>query len=470
MLWLTLQQLKSSKVEARIEAARKLGVLKEKKAASALIESLQDENHEVRLAVIDALRSIAHPAAAEPLCAALTDVPKRAKGRPSTKGSEAAECEALAAALAAIGTPSVHPLLDTLRSEEREPRRWAAQALGLIKAPQAVTPLAERLEDPRSDVRKAAARALGDIGDPSALKPLMNALANKDPETRRAAAEALATIKQSEVAVPALSRSLVDPAETVQLAAIEALRSIGGLQAATALRSASDGSARKSVREAAGSALKSVRLEPAGAVERAAAAVILGDFAGAVREGKAAIPSLAGALGSRDAVRRRQATDALVSLHSEEALGPLLEALKDHDPQVQASAARGLAIIGRPALAGLVNAVSAPDASVQREAARALGQIRDPNSANALVEVILRNRSTTEEYPDSLEAARAAAAALEAILSGAARQIEEEQLRRIAAVPDCTVVRQWDEKQAEVALDCTRIRDLAKGELDRRGG
>jgi HEAT repeat protein len=470
MLWWIRQQLKSSKWEARVEAARKLGASNEKKAAPALVECLPDENHEVRRAVIEALGAIAHPAAAEPLSAALAALPARARDRKTNidKSAELVEYEALAAALGAVGTAAVRPLLKLLSSEDAEPRRWAACALGFIKDPQAIEPLAARLDDARSEVRKAAAHALGDIGDPRALKPLINALANKDPETRRAAAEALGAIK-AEGAVRPLASATGDPTEAVQLAAVDALRRIGGLQAAVALRSAFE-VGKRSVREASGAALKSMPFAPANAEERATVAVLFGDFPAAVREGTAAVQALAEALASRDAARRRQAADALASLRSGEALAPLLRALKDHDPQVQNSAARALANIGFPAVQGLVDALGSPDASVQREAARALGEIRDPRSVPALVETITRNRSTTEEYPDSLEAARAAADSLQSILfSGITQQVAEGDLLRIAGVPDCMMLRLSNEKpSAELALDCTRIRDLARQELERR--
>jgi len=468
MLWWTLQQLKSSKWEARAEAARKLGAAKEKKAVPALIEFLSDENKEVRKAVIEALGTIAHPAAAEPLSSTLASLPARAKERKSNvdKKEELAEYESLAAALGAIGTPAAGSVIKVLGAREQEPRRWAACALGLIKDPQAIDPLAERLDDARSDVRKAAAHALGCIGHQRALEPLINTLAHKDPETRRAAADALGAIKSPE-AVPQLGRALNDPAEAVQLAAIDALKTIGGLQAAVALRSGFD-AGKKSVRDASGAALKSMHFVPSNAAERATVATFVGDFAAAVREGTAAIPPLSEAMRSKDAATRRLAADALGSLRSAEGLAPLLQALKDHDSQVQSSAARALATIGSPAVEGLTDALGSPDASVQREAARALGEIRDPRSARALADMITRSRGLTEEYPDLLEAASAAADSLQAVLTHAGGQIPKEDLSLIAEVPDCMLLRQSDGKPQPETVDCSRIRALGQQELEHR--
>jgi HEAT repeat protein len=473
MLWWTLQQLKSSKPEVRAEAARKLGDSKEKKAVPALIKALADENWSVRIEAGKALGAIVHPAAIEPLAATLAYLPKAAKARRggSDKGFEAAQYEALATALGRQGLPAVTPLLRLLRSDDNEARRWAAHALALIKDPRTVPPLAERLDDSRSEVRKAAARALGEIGDPSALSPLKKALANRDPETRRAITEALGTIG-GESATDALAGVTEDENEAIQLAAVEALRKIGGLRAGYGLRKALEGSKKKVVNEAAAATLKSMKFSPAGAEERAAVAVLLGDFAAAVSEGQAATDALIEALGSRDAGRRRQAAEALGTVRSERAVRPLLAALKDYDSKVREAAADALARIGLPAFEGLKASLESPDAAVESLAARALGQIGDARAAGALADTIARNRSTTSSYPEPLEAVRAAAAALNAILTASASYVVDEDLEQIASVPDGMLEHPEggteESRRPERIVDCTHIRELARRELDRR--
>jgi HEAT repeat protein len=454
MIWWTLQQLKSSKWEARLEAAKKMGASRERKAVPALLERLQDENAEVRGAAIDALGLIAHPASAEPLSSALAAVP-------GSEARDSGEAERLAAALSALGKPAVRPVLALLRSEDKETRRWAALILGRLRDPEAVEPLAEKLDDNRSDVRKFAAEALGAIADERGARFLVKVLSHRDSETRRAAAEALGRIK-SDSATDALVRAVTDSSEGVQLAAVTALGRIPGLRSAAALRTAAE-SGRKSLREAAVSALQAMAFTPDTPGDRAAFFVHTGNFNGALREGNAAEAPLVAALASREPARRLQAVKALASLKLASSLAPLQEALRDHDRGVQEAAADALAGFGPAATEYLGIALESPDASVQRQAARALGFIGDPKMAAALASVIYENRRTQADYPESLEAARAAADSLRAILASSADTIDSHALARIAEVPDCTVVELSAEQvpQEKPALDCSLIRRLA---------
>ncbi len=465
MLWWTLRQLKSSKWQVRADAARLLGESDQKKAVPALIAALADENPAVRLAVTQALVTLRHPATAEPLAQSLAALSRRAKNRRSDEPafSPHAEYEALAQALGVLGTAAVPPLLRQLNSEEKETRRWAAHALGLARDPRSVPPLVKMLADSRSDVRKAVALALGEIADAQALEPLIAALANRDPETRRAAAVALGSIGR-DGAVDALRAVMEDPNEPVQLAVVEALRKIGGLCAGRALRAAID-DGRKSVSDAAKAALESLKFAPRNAEERATAALLLGDFPAAVREGEAAAGAFIETLASRDAQRRRMAAAALASLALPSAMRPLLGAMKDHDASVQDAAAKAVAAIGPAALAGLEELLTHHDPSVQRLAARSLGDIGDPRATGALVGIIGEEAGIAGDRRESLEVIRAAAAALEHILSAHHDELPIEELERIAALPDvvCRNAAGTEEEKA----DCSVLRDLARQAMQR---
>ena len=467
MLWLSVWQLKSSRWQVRAEAAARLGASRQKRAAPALIRALENENAAVRLAVIEALGAICHPAAAEALAASLAGLSRRPKDALAAEEapSREAEYEALALALGALGPAAVPPLLRLLDSDERDARRWATHALGRTRDPRAADPLIKRLGDNRSDVRKAAALALGEIGDRSALESLVKTLANRDPETRRAAAVALGMIGSDQAADP-LCALLEDPNEPVQLAVVEALRRIGGLRGGAGLRAALDGG-RKNVRESPAAALSSLQFAPASAEERAAVAVLAGDFPAALREGAAAAGALLAALGSRNAQRRRQAAEALAALRPAAAVDPLLRALRDLDVAVREAAARALAEIGPAALDGLVGMLAHNDATAQRLAARSLGDIGDPRAVAALADAIEQNRFIASDYPEPLEVVRAAAAAVAAIFARCSSSVPKADLLRIAAVPDA--VRQDAAGRAgEIAFDCSPIRDLAQQELNRR--
>jgi HEAT repeat protein len=300
--------------------------------------------------------------------------------------------------------------------------------LGLIGDAQAVGPLGKALQDRRSEVRQEAALSLGKIGSDDAVACLIAALAHKDLETRRAAIEALG-LAGKEAAVDALVPLTDDRDEPTQLAAVRALAKLGGMRAAVGLRSALE-SGPKAVRDAAAAALKSMRIEPAGPEDRATIAILAADFDAALREGDGAVQALIQSLGSRDPGRRLQASESLVKLGSEKSIQALLQLLRHHEPEMRDAAARALASVGVSALGGLLEAL--------------------PARAQA----------------SQLLASRTAAEALEQLLRAHAAVISQEDLKRIAELPEPAIVK--EDGSTEVAADCTAIRSLARQELLRR--
>ncbi len=469
MLWWTIRQLKSSQWQVRAETAARLGAAREKKAVPALIHATADENSQVRIAAINALAELRHPAAAEPLAARLAELASLSKAPARGDGEEAptlAEYEALARALGAQGAACVPTLLRLLDAQDRDTRRWAAHALGLAHDARAIDPLVRRLADNRSEVRKAAAQALGALGDAHALDPLIQCLTNRDQETRRAAVLALGDLGD-ERAVDALRSTCGDPNESIQLASVESLRKIGGLRAGAALNAMLD-SGRKAVRDAAAAALRSLEFSPGSSAERAAVAVLKGDFPGAAAEGEAAIPFLAEVLSAKDPNRRRLAVDALGLLRSPSAVPPLVRAVCDHDAMVQQAAAQALRGGGPEAIQGLASLLSHADPSVQSLAARALGEGGRPQAVDGLSRLIEQNPVISNEFPEVADALRAAADSLMSILAASSAEIPQADLERLASVPDAVRQRPRAETQAP-EVDCAPIRALAQTELKRRG-
>jgi HEAT repeat protein len=473
MLWWTLQKLKSSDWQVRAGAARALSDARESKAVPKLIKALENPVGEERQAVIEALGSIGHPGAVDALVAALKGAPRQSKIRRGDAAADIgiAECRAAAEALAGIGQASLVPLIGLLRSEDKSHRRWAAYAIGRIKDPRGLDPLIEKLQDPRSEVRQAAARALGDLGEQRAAQPLMKVVAGRDAETRRAAADALGMLGAVE-AVDALGAAAHDANEPLQLAAIQALKSIGGLKAGRKVRSALE-TGKKAVREAAAAALASMAFESTGPQDRAAGAVLRGDFDLALREGATAVEALVSALSSRDAAHRFKAVDALGSLRSEQAVRPLLAALDDYDGSVQEAAATALAGIGTAAVPGLTVMLTSERASLRRLAATALEKIGDPGAAGAIVDAIAAGRRARADDSESRVAAEAAARALIGLLSKAAAHIPPDVLQRIAAMPALNpagaMTGTGDADARQMSVDWNFVRDLAHREMHQRG-
>ncbi len=472
MLWWTLQKLKSSDWHVRAEAARTLAAARETKAVPSLIKALDEDIGEERLALVEALGTIAHPAAVDALVSALKDQPRRLKTRRKdlAAGTNVAEYKSMAEALARIGSPSLHPLIGILDSEDRETRRWAAHALGLMRDPGALDPLAARLQDSRSEVRQAAARALGNLGHPRAVQPLLKIVGGKDPEARRAAVEALGMLGVEE-AIDVLGVAAQDSNEPLQLAAVEALRRIGGLRAGRKIRPVLE-TGRRAVREAAAAALASMRLETATAEDRAAGAVLRSDFEAALREGLSAVEPVISALGSRDAGHRVKAVKALATLHSERSLRSLLLALDDHDRTVQEAAANALAATGQPAVAGLKDLLASGHSSVRRLAAVTLGRIGAPEAVDALVDASLPNRNIQSDDSESLAAVSAAACAISGLLAKAGGDVSRNTLDRIAAMPDHPWARGMaqprDTEAQQLCQSWAVILDLVRQELHRR--
>jgi len=133
--------------EDRINAAIALGNISDSRAIEPLIETLKDEDENVR--------------------------------------------DAAAKSLIDIGKPAVGPLIEALKDDDENVRALSAAALGDIGDTRAVDPLIENLKDEKVYVRAVTAFVLGYIGDPRAVDPLIAALNDVDSNVRQAAATGL---------------------------------------------------------------------------------------------------------------------------------------------------------------------------------------------------------------------------------------------------------------------------------------
>ena len=148
--------------------------------------------------------------------------------RQTTPGEEAA------AALVAIGTEALAPLMMSARAPQWIARRNAIWALGSLHDRRAISPALMALADREPPVRRVAAWALGTLDADDAVTALIDALKDSDADVRAQVAWALGAIGDRR-AVDGLIAALKDGAEHVRAQAAWALGSLGDHRASSAL-------------------------------------------------------------------------------------------------------------------------------------------------------------------------------------------------------------------------------------------
>jgi len=162
----------------------------------------------------------------------------------------------------------------------------------------------------------------------------------------------------------------------------------------------------------------------------------------------------------------------LGQLKARRAAPALARLLRDHDDSVRRAAAWALSTIEGEAVPALIEVLSSHDDRTQQLAAEALGRIGDTRAIRSLLDTIVRNREASAQYPEPLEAARAAQDALVKILTVSAGSIPHVDLDAMAGAPDgvCIHLISDDEPtiRQEVVVDCSGLRALAGAERARR--
>ena len=146
--------LKNPKSNIRMDAAAKLGQIKDKRAVEPLCDALEDKSLDVRHQVVHAL-------------GALGEIDERAT-KCLVKALEDREVDADAGdSLIRIGGPAVKALTEALKSPDiKEEAVGLLGTIGVGKAPvkvkgDVIEPLCGALKDKSADVRETAALALG---------------------------------------------------------------------------------------------------------------------------------------------------------------------------------------------------------------------------------------------------------------------------------------------------------------------
>jgi hypothetical protein len=420
--------LKQPDPAVRQAAARALGLINPDPAVAvpALEGLLSNGSTADRLAAAEALGNLVR--------VALVNNTTRSR---TTTGVEVSNPEVVAVS-AAVVPAAARPLDDPNVAVRRlcaDALDQAAASMGrLIQDPRPSEEYATGLEDPVKEVQSERAM----------LVPLMNALkdqgavlaravADRDPETRllarrtleemgyaryrlrrrlnsvqRPAAEAPkvgakeklpelgeddALLDGLRVARPALAAGIADPDVRAQLAALDALETLGGEAAPAA----------PALIRALGDRDRFVRWAAARVLTRA----------GAV-EPDAAVPALVRLVNDSDLDLRRAATSALSAYGpvARAAVPALVRALGATDAEMRVAVIKALEGIGTdaaPAIPGLANALSDPDARVRQIAAEALTKF-GPAASAAVPQL---RRALDDESP---EVRRAASDALLSII------------------------------------------------------
>lgn len=293
-------------------------------------------------------------------------------------------------------SPAVGALIETLSDANAGVRVVAAQSLGQIQDPRAITALSKALkEDTDARVRQAAAEALGEIDDNRAVPALVDALkVEKIASVRRAIVEALGEIDDPSAA-SAIGAFAKDADAQVRRAVASALGELEdpiGVPALVSMARDEDAEVRKEVAESLG------EIEHANAID--ALSILAKDSDPEVRshaisslgnlEDMRTLGTLVAALKDENADVRNQAADAIGNIDGLRTAPPaLIEALRDPHRDVRSNAASALGDIGDvAAVPALKRAVADTDTDVRRNVVEALKEIGGAEALEALVALL----------------------------------------------------------------------------------
>lgn len=405
----------SPEEEARYRAVASADLSNES-GRDALVRALYDESWRVRKAAAERLPAISDVQGAIPqLLTVLAD-----RGQTGARN-------AAAEALARMAPHSTPALMELLRHEDPDQRKFAADILAEAGDPQSSTALIAALNDPDRNVQLSVAEAVAKVGGDEARRAIERLLSHQDPLLKLAALDGLAALRHAPP-LPVLMPLLDDPA--LRRAAF---RVLGLVREPAALericRALTD--TRRGVREAALVALgmsgysdeqeaairATVKPTPelvSGlrfALESDSAQLRLGalSVAGALKEvslatqvaevarddalaaevtatlerlGAAGARVLLGAMDSLSAPARAVAAEALVPLSDPSLVQPLAQLAQSDEPELELFAIKALGRSqSKEAIPVLLKLLDSPASAA---AGRALVQLADPFHADVL--------------------------------------------------------------------------------------
>lgn len=212
-----ISALDSPFTKRRLQAAERLGYLRNEGSAQALLHALEDDVLAVRFCAARSLAAHGNTDFIEPTLLAFETEPDIDRLR-------------LVEIVLDYGTPAIPKLLAIIDSAKgkysNNIMNVAIRALGTFKEPRSVNPLIRLLDHSEFSIRLNAARALGNIGDPAAISPVAELSRDPDWSVRNKAIQAMGKL-HAESQIPVLVEALADPSWWVRYSAAQSLYSLG---------------------------------------------------------------------------------------------------------------------------------------------------------------------------------------------------------------------------------------------------
>jgi HEAT repeat protein len=209
--------LDSPFTKRRLQAAERLGYLRNEASTEALLHALEDDVLAVRYCAARSLAAHGNTDFIEPTLLAFETEPD-------------IDWLRLVEIVLDYGTPAIPKLLAIMNSPSGKYSNnilnVAVRALGTFKEPRAVNRLIRLLDHSEFSIRLNAARALGSIGDPAAISPVAELSHDPDSSVRNKAIQAIGKL-HAESQIPVLVEALADPSWRVRYSAAQSLYSLG---------------------------------------------------------------------------------------------------------------------------------------------------------------------------------------------------------------------------------------------------
>ncbi|MBL9139631.1 MAG: HEAT repeat domain-containing protein [Verrucomicrobiales bacterium] len=225
------RDLESTERNAKREAAYQLSRMgrEARVALPQLIKALEDDQQQVWFGAVTALANLG-PEAEPALPALLRELESWEPSRRDRQGAQA--LYRTAAALGAIGRPSVPALSNGLSSTKWQVRAGSVMALGFVRpaATETLPAVTRLLGDPRAEVRDAAVETVVGFGVPAVDLLIPMVREDKSAVTRRTAVDTLGRMGAAASTATEVLRAAIggDTEEAVRAASVSALARIEG--------------------------------------------------------------------------------------------------------------------------------------------------------------------------------------------------------------------------------------------------